>query len=339
MLPFLTLPTFAKAQERAQAPERANERIRVGRHWMQDRSDESWKTSPEVPSILVKAIWEQESGRYVGRLSREFLLGAGNVKHEEIIYRDGKRTRVEFPSGSKLSGQVIVETDEYRRWYKPDENALYILPPRREGLTNLARRAAEKRVTLTVEPGERIAGITTQELVVHDRFNVVTQRLFIDPNSGVVLKRTVFDSLGAQNGYFQFSQINLNPNPFSASLFQLNKPGARVVTAADLLRKTASAQGFDPVIFPASTGFRFEDSRITTLRNEKVLVESFRSDRGHVTLFELKNAISPERLKKMSRGETQVYSWERNGKWFVLIGPKTEQQFAERAQTLYTGTP
>jgi outer membrane lipoprotein-sorting protein len=308
-----------------------------------DLADQSWKTSPDVPPILVKAIEEQRVGHYTGRVLREFEKGAQNLKHQEIVFRDGKKTRIEFPPGSKYSGQIIVENGQSRLYYKPDENTLYVQPALHDEsfgrLVSLARRAADKRITLNVESGERVAGISTQQVVVHDRFNTVTQRIFIDPNSGVVLKRIVFDSLGAQTGYFMFVQINLNPGAFSASLFQLSHSGAKVVTPADSLRQVAETEGFEPVVFPTSTGFQLEQSRVATIEKEKVLVESFGSDRGRVTLFELKNSVSQDRLKRMAHGDNQVYSWQRGGKWYVLIGPKSEQQFAERAQTLYTGTP
>jgi outer membrane lipoprotein-sorting protein len=303
----------------------------------------SWQTSKDVPVILVKAIQEQKQGRYIGRLVRQFERGPLHLKHEEIVYRDGPRTRVEFPAGSNYVGQVIVETANDWRYYQPKTNTIFVRPPRREEnlrrMVGLARRASKRQISMSIDPGERIAGIDTKQVVVRDSYNTIIERLYIDPRSGVLLKRVVFGAMGAQTGYFQFNEINLNPGPFSPTLFQLDKPGAKIVTPGDTLREIALKQGFEPVLFPGSTGLRLEQSRVTSVEREQVLVESFSSPKGRITLFELKNAVSPTRLKSMTQNEMQTYSWQRGDKWFVLVGPKSAPSLALEAPTLFTQTP
>jgi hypothetical protein len=307
------------------------------------RGGESWRSDPSIPAVLVKAIDDQNSEHYEGRLTREFERGPQNLKHDEIVFRDGPLTRIEFPTGSKYSGQIIVENVRERRYYMPDKNEIYIFPSRREEnfvrLTGLARRADRRKIFLSEAPGERIAGISTEQVVVRDLAGTVTQRMFIDPRSGVVLKREVFDALGRETGYFVFTQINLRPGRFEASLFRLERPGARVVTAEDTLREVAAREGFTPVNFGPSTGYRLEAARVANIEQDRVLVESFVSKRGRLTLFELRSAVSPERLKRVAHGEVQVYSWEKDGKWFVLFGPRTEGELVQLAQTLSNGTP
>lgn len=322
----------------------------LGQHDHFDQHDQgghedanAWRNSPDVPVLLKKAIKEQRTGHYSGRRTLSFFKSPQHLKHDEIVYREGERTRVEFPDGSPYAGQIIVETAKERRHYMPDRNVILELPPRREEnydrLVGLARRAAEKRITISEEPGEKVAGLFTQQIVVHDQANVVVQRLFIEPRSGVVLKRQVFDSNGSQIGYFQFNQINLSPGSYDPALFRLDRPGARVVTPVDSLRDIAAHEGFEPVIFVAGTGYHLEGARVEKIKGERVLIESFGSKRGRLTLFELKKTVSPDKMQQFAHGELQVYSWQKSGKTFVLIAPRTQEDLGRLAQGVNSGTP
>jgi hypothetical protein len=145
----------------------------------------------DVPWLLHRAIHSAKNAHYTGRRTIEFVHQGKSLHHDEIVFRDGDRTRVEFPEGSKFVGQIIVEDTGGRKHYFPDRNEVLVLPPRREEsfdrLLRLVMRAKGKKVGLTVAAGDTVAGFQTRQVVVSDESGNVTQRIFIEPKSGVVL--------------------------------------------------------------------------------------------------------------------------------------------------------
>lgn len=304
--------------------------------------DRSWVQSPLVPPVLKNAIRRGGHARYVGRRTVEFWRSPKDLKHEEIVTRDGNRSRVEFPDGSRFAGRIYVENGHERREYHPETNEIWVLPARHEEsemrLAHLADRGAEGKVVFTTAPGIRVAGYPTDQVVVSDSHGNIVQRLYIEPNSGVLLRREVFDPGGAKIGMFEFTEIDLDPPAFDPSLFRFDRRDARLVTPYDRLRELANQEHFPALALPPASGFRLDEVRVARIQGERVLVESYSSHQGKLSLFELKTDLDSDRLRQFARGtELHAYSWRVGAGTLVLVGSQ-DSNFLERLASAVVGT-
>ena len=291
---------------------------------------------------MNRAITAGKHARFVGQRVVQFWRTDKARKHEEIVTRDGDFTRVEFPEGSKNAGQVIVENREERRHYFPARNELLIQPPRHEEslmrLVRMAKRGAKGKLQFTSGPGSRIAGYATEQLTIADAEGNVTQQLSIEPKSGVVLRREVFDPGGAKIGYFEFTKIDLNPPPLDPSLFRFERKGVKIVTPLDRLKDVAAHGGFQPVTLPPATGYKLDEVRIAHIEGQDVLVQTFWSHHGKVSLFQLKSTVNPVRLQKSAGEDLHTVSRTTNGVSVVLMGSASQDELNRLAQAAFTGT-
>ena len=111
-------------------------------------------------------------------------------------------------------GLIIVEDKAERRHYFPDKNEIRISGARREDSLDRLMGLFKKRggqPKFVESPGEAIAGNRTTLVSVSDARGNVIQKLFIEPKSGVVLKRELFDPTGTPMGSFTFTKVDLNP--------------------------------------------------------------------------------------------------------------------------------
>ncbi|HWD39667.1 MAG TPA: hypothetical protein VG944_12515 [Fimbriimonas sp.] len=302
-----------------------------------------WASSPLVPQVLKEAIRHGAHARFYGRRKVHFAHGNVNVDFTEIVYRDGPRTRSEFPDGSRFAGQIIVEDGHVRKEFYPDKNEVIVKEPRHEEnlerLVRLARRGADGRIVLTKGPGMKVAGHWTVQIVVQDKDGNPLQRLYVEPKHGMMLKREIFDQGGAKIGYFVFDKINFDPPPFDPSLFRFSRRGVRVITPYDVLRDVASKAGFAPTFLPRSSGYKLEDVRVANRRGEDVLVETYGSRQGRLSLFELKTDVSPDRLHQFERDELHAVTWQAGGKTYVIVGAASSEALANVARSIGYGTP
>lgn len=280
-----------------------------------------------VPPVLRRAIAASAKLRFSGRRLVTVVRDGQRDQHEEIVLRDGPRTRIEFPSGGQYAGQVIVENAKERRHFLPASNEVRILPPRREeGIERLRRLARSGKVT--TEPGGKVAGVSTVEVLASDAAGNPIQRLSIDPNSGLVLRRRVYDDTGVEVGGFVFTKIDLTPEPFAAALFRLDRRGAQVTTPWDLLNRLAKRNDFAAVGIPASTGFRLDAVRVAKLVEGGVLVQIYIGPGGRLSLYQLRAPVDPAVLRRQSRGTVRTLSWTSDSRTFVLVGPQDDATLA-----------
>jgi len=299
--------------------------------------------SGDVPGLLYRAIHSAKRAHYSGRKTVEFIHNGKAISHDEIVYRDGLKTRIEFPQGSKFSGQIIVEDEKGRKHYFPDRNEVLVLPPRREEsldrLIRLVKRAQDKKVGLSSSQGQRVAGLLTNQIVVTDGAGNITQRIYIEPKSGIVLKRELFEAGGSRWGSFEFSQIDLDPPPFDGSLFQFERRGVHVVTPRDELKKLVAGKEFSPVWLPPSTGFLLEESHLDKIESTPALIESYVKKGDYqgtakISVFELVGAVDPEQFRKFNRDEYHAASVQKEGKTFVVVGSLDEDSLKQLLQNL-----
>jgi hypothetical protein len=242
--------------------------------------------------------------------------------------RDGPLLRIEFPTRGAYAGQVIVENGKERRHFLPTTNEIRTLPTRREEALQRLRRLARTGKVET-EAGGWIAGLETIEVVARDGAGNLVQRIAIDPNSGMVLRRRVYDATGTEIGGFVYTKVDLNPGPFEPSLFRIDRRGAQMTTPRDELRKIASRSGFAPLGLPESTGFRLDTVRLAKLPDGPVLLQTYIGPGGRLSLYQVKAVVSPERLRRQARNGVHTLSWSADGRNFVLLGPQDDGTLAK----------
>ncbi|MGV3616992.1 MAG: sigma-E factor regulatory protein RseB domain-containing protein [Fimbriimonas sp.] len=295
---------------------------------------------PDVPPVLRKAFLSGKRTRYTGTRVVIFRKGAETSQHTEYVTRDGPRLRIEFPRESAFGGQIIVESKSERRHYFPDKNEIHVLPPRREeAFERIARlvRSPRDRFRFTNGPDEVVAGKSTEQVVVSDPAGNVVQRLYIEPNTGLVLKRQLFDQVGTRVGGFEFTEVDFRPR-IRDDVFRLTRRGARIVTPAQLLEELARREGFRPVVLPATDSVKLEWSGVWPIDGEDVLTQSYAAKDGRLTLFQLKRIVSPDRLSKLARGRVKFVYWRRDGRTFVLVGNRSVEELRRLAEPVSGGT-
>lgn len=305
------------------------------------RPDDRGSPHPEfdaAPPVLRKALFGGHRLHYIGTRIVDFRRNGVTTHHAETITRAGNFVRIDFPEGSPQSGQVIVENSRERRHYFPDKNEIHILPPRHDEAFERLKRLVSKG-TLSTMAGQPVAGLHTEQVVVSDKDGNVVERLFIHPESGMILKRQLFDAVGTPVGGFEFISIEMDPQ-IDPAVFKLRRNGATILTPVDLLERTARKSGFSAAALPPSTGFRLEGSVVRKLHGTDVLQENYGGPFGaRLTLFQLKTSISPDRLRQYAdRQDYQFVYWHADGNTFVLVGSVDTPTLLQVAGPLSKGT-
>ena len=313
LFPLLLLPLPSAAQR----PARPFRALRGGQA----------RRANAVPPILLHAIQASDTIRFTGRRTVTVLKDGQPDRHEEIVMRDGPQLRIEFPREGSYAGQVIVEDGNERRHYIPRTNEVRVLPTRREeGLQRL--RALARAGGVTTEGGDRIAGYATTVLVVRDAMGNPLQRLAIEPESGMVLSRQVYDATGVQIGGFTFTRVDLSPGPFDPSLFRIERKGVRTSTPRDELQRKARQGGYPAVGLAESTGFRLEGVGLRRLPVGTLLAQNYSGPGGRLSLYALRAAVDPATLRKQGGKRLRSVSWVDGGVTYVLLGPQDDSTLA-----------
>jgi hypothetical protein len=309
------------------------------RDWRDRPSHRDWTA---LPPILRKALYASTRLRYIATRTVHFRKDGVLSSHDEVVTRNGQFSRVDFPAGNPQFGQVIIETPKDRRHYFPAQNEIHVLPPRHEEvLGRLVRllQGSGRGGTVVAENGEGVAGISCQELVVRDREGSIAQRILIDPKSGLILKRQLFDRSGIAQGGFSIVKVDFTA-PIDPSLFTLQVPGATILTPIDLLERNVTKSGFLNVYLPSTSGFTLESSSVKKIHGEEALVENYIGQKGRrLTLFQLRVVVSSSRLREYAqRQDFKFVHWESSGKTFVLVGNLSSEELLRVAGPVSGGT-
>lgn len=299
----------------------------------------NWNQTRNYPPIFAKAMEAARNLRYIGTRVVEFHNDGKVERHRETITRDHERVRIEFPDDGPFAGQVIVENANERRHFFPDKNEIQILPPRIRDAFDRMRGPRGGQLGFSTGPGEAIAGFKTDEVVVRDKSGNLVQRIFIEPNSGLILKRSLYDPTGAEYGSFEFKSVDLNPQ-IDPKRFVIRHKGAKIVTPADLLQRLARERDFVALTLPRSSGYRLEGAFSRDIDGNPVLLQFYKGDSGNqrLTLFELKRSISPDRVQRLSRGNLKSVTWQAGSAYFVLVGNLDEASLRRIAAPIMGGT-
>lgn len=295
------------------------------------------RPAKNMPASLRAAISQGPRLAYSGTRIVEFRVGDALKHHVEIVRRRGDQTRIEFPAGSDYEGQIIVEDAEQRRQYLPDSNEILLLPARREEAFDRLKammgaiRSGQVRVSAT--PGGPVAGFRTEMVAVSDLDGNPLQRLWIDPISGMILKREMFDRVGTRVGFFEFRNAELNPR-FRPEEFQIQRRGADEVSPEMQLHRLARSSGLPAKLIPAGQGFRLESVRLARLANQSVLVQAYVGRNGRLSLFALKGPVDRQQIRRLAQGDFNVHVWSADGATFALAGDLSPVQLAALARRM-----
>jgi hypothetical protein len=188
----------------------------------------------------------------------------------------------------------------------------------------------------TVIDGGQVAGIHTQLIDVTDRNNVITQQLWVDPKTGAILKRVGYNRFGQPIASSEFRSVQFAPS-LSASTFQIDTPGTRIVTAHDELTENARKAGVPALTLASASGFELVGSQVRRPNNQTVLASTYQGPHGRITVFILKARIDPSLLQNRVPLGQSTYSTTRAGASIVLVGPYSAGELQSAANSLSGG--
>jgi len=288
----------------------------------------------KLPPIVRKSVLARRTARYTGVRTVSFKKGPDRVSHVEYVWKDGIRTRTEFPDDSDYKGQIIVDDGKQRMHFYPDKNEIEVEPAHHgehNDMPNGERRPDE--MTRVVTAGGKIAGFDTQLVTVSDKNGNVVQQMWIEPRSGVRLKLVLYDRVGTQAGSYEFTKINFRPT-FAPGDFTIDRRGAVVVTPSMQARRLAEQLGLTPLILESSSGFELQNARVVHPDQRDVLVQTYVGDSGRFTFFQLRGDVDQSRLARFSRGRLSTYSWKRGEESFAVVGNLNQDQLRQVAKFL-----
>lgn len=276
--------------------------------------------APNAAALLRHMLESAPRLRYTGTRTLTVRQGVDTRVHEELIEKDGERTRTEFPKGSPAFGQVIVEAGGVRRHFN-GRNEIRTAPSGREkALVRLEKiinnRPFARRLQLA--DGGSVAGQRAMLVTLTFPNGSPMQRLWIEPRSGMLLKREIYDRTGALQAGFEFTKVNLNPR-IDPRDFALNIPGAHVISPRDELRQVARRLGLPEVSLPIQAPFQLDAVKAERIAGQEVLVQQYSDDDQEFTFFMLRGAIDAEQLRRRAAG-LQSVAWQKDGVNYALVG-------------------
>jgi outer membrane lipoprotein-sorting protein len=296
------------------------------------QNSESFKNLPEA---LTRAMRASLTLKYSGERRIELRMGPERIRNFETIWKDGSNRRIEYDERSTFRGQIIVEKGKRRFQYFPDKNEIHVSGGSRDEalhrLTESIRIAIRERWTIAAHDAESIAGVKTQKISMTKSNGQVMQNLWIDPKSGLILKRELYDSAGTVQGSFEFTKVNLRPT-IRQQDFELHVPGAKVFTPTDLAMKLMQQYGFVKLFLANGEGRELDEVRV--IGDGQVLILHYSTPNGILSFIQTKGQPNKRLLERARREGESVFAWERGKNSLILIGRQTEADL--RALSLKT---
>lgn len=288
----------------------------------------------QLPPIIRRALAESRKHRYAGtRVVEVQGRRAGRERFKEIVWKNGTQLRVERLD----NGTIVVENGRKRQIFNPSQNEIVESRAQREEtwdrLIQAVAFAANQKDGILIEPGESVAGQKTERVTILDPAKNPLQRLWIDSKSALILKRVLYDRVGAVLGSMEFTEIDYAPR-FKDGDFEIRRAGAKVVTPMELARRYARENGFLPVFLPEGDRFDVEGSRVVGRPDsaERALLVHYATPKGVLTLVQAKGELNREMLRRMSGPRNAVHVWQFKNRNFALIGQLTADELKTLAQ-------
>lgn len=278
----------------------------------------------ELPPILQKAVRNSMQLKFAGERIWELKEGPRRERIREIVWRDGKNLRIERLG----SGDVIVERGEKRRTFFANQNEIFESRAQRdEVISRLIQSIRASKGAVKVESGEPIAGMKTEKVVIADPRGNVSQLLWIDEKTGLILKRELRDNVGAVVGLMEFVKLDYSPN-FRPGDFEIRR-NAPVFTAVDVAKRLIRKNGFE-AIFLEGEGIELDTTKAVGSGGSAALVQHYQTPVGLVSLVQFKEV--PTRSPGMERMGRSAFRFKVGEKEMMLIGHTGESELRRLAQ-------
>jgi outer membrane lipoprotein-sorting protein len=287
----------------------------------------------ELPAELKAAFEKAKALRFSG-VRKVTVVRAGRIQtHSEYVTKDGSNLRIEFSKESPFYGQIIVESTQDRRHYFPDKNEIRVYPSfgkkQFEAFRGGFRSPRGGTPKFETANGGVISGFHCTRYQLSDKDSNPIVQVFLEPHSGMILKRVVFDPTGDISGSYEFTSLTLNPT-IQKGAFTISRRNAKVIRPIDELRFQAKGLGVPALSLKAATGYKLSSVYVREMSGSKTIIQNYFQGDSYVTLFITKSALDPNDLRKFNRGELRSYSRTLKGVTLVLIGDQPE----ERLRTL-----
>ena len=274
------------------------------------------------PQLLRKVFEMRKSVKLAAIRTVQFLEQGERRLVTEKIVRDGVNVRTEILDG-RLKGQISVEDEHERRVWSPSENVIRVNPAREaeffSRFKGMSGRPDHAPPQAKETDGGNVAGVPTRQLEFSSPEGRVFSRTWIDPVHGVVLKNQTFDRDGKLNGSFEYTSLKFNPS-LAQGTFQINKPGAKIITPEDDLRRLAREMGVKAYRVRPATGWRLVAVRKMNPKGTTILMQVYKNQRSRVSLFVIQGPVDAERLRKMQDGKINSHVWDIGSVHLALIG-------------------
>ena len=202
---------------------------------------------PSAADILKQSYAAESLSAFSGRLRTTLLFGNGSLSSNVIVFRNGRRSRMEYATGPSV-GSVIIDDGSSVITLDPPAKTAYVsgTPEAPEHLDLLL---ANYRPAIT--GWGKIAGRTCYVVRLEPRYKGnPSKKLWIDKTSMVALKTERYDSDGKLATSTEYTTIDFSIRP-SSSLFTIPRgwksvrlAGESSYDSPDAVRK---AVGFAPL--------------------------------------------------------------------------------------------
>lgn len=280
---------------------------------------------------------EERIWRDGDRFLRIEVLAPPDRRGEIILFDKGKLQHY-FPA-RKVVEELVASSPESRMpWRKlaslVRRGALYLEPIGQESV------AGRRCVILKIEPAFRPGTPPPEGPPAPPRAGaLLSQKLWIDKETGLVLRREVVDPKGRRVLRIEFTHITLKSS-FPAEIFKLNLP-------PDVTRKVVHRGHFATVeeaqkVVP----FKIRELVLPQMKQRGVYLHPFRGNpivavvyvgpQGRLTFFQ--TFLSKEKFRppipEAAPNKLNTFFWERDGYWFGLVGNLPYDQLQRIAGTL-----
>lgn len=273
-----------------------------------------------LPPIVRKALEEAPKLRYAAEMTVEFRgSGPSRSKFKQIVWKDGRRTRIERPD----NGEIVVENGTIRRKYNPSTNEIEESRGMRDEvmgrLIQALRMANGEKGKIATAPGPSIAGRPTEEVSISDGRGNPIQKLWIDVRTGMIMKREIYDRVGSLAGLVEVTKIDFNPT-FRPTDFEIRRANAKVVSQIDIAKRVARKHGFLSAFLDITQDRQLDGNTVVGQERPVAWILHYQTNQGMLSLVQSKEQLEPGMLQRMSGRGRNVYQWQLKGRYFALIG-------------------
>ncbi|MFN8140583.1 MAG: hypothetical protein U0R49_12375 [Fimbriimonadales bacterium] len=276
--------------------------------------------------ILRNAFAAQEKLKMRGTRVVEQYENGFQGKYTDHLLRDGMKVRITFGENAPNKGHVAVETPDGRMEFSPRENLIRRMKGDHSGAGVVLKRLVEAVRTGTVQLKEfdtrPIAGRRAYGVGAMTQNGLAVLKLWIDAETGLVLKTEHFSPDGTKRGGYEFTSVEYNPS-IPADAFELRKPGVRVVDMEGSgAGGTTDTRPNWRVVAPSwlPPGLVEQQRAVKELRGRKVLMIHYRGGGKNLTLFQAPGGEAPEPPDKPSGTQVRFLSRKVGEIWVVAVG-------------------